>query len=815
MRRIPELLAPVGGWEQLKAAVENGADAVYLGGSQFNARMNAGNFDKKQLMEAVAYAHLRGVKVHVTMNTLITDDELPQALEQAFDAYEAGADALIVQNLGLAWMIRQALPEMELHLSTQGTVYNAAGVIEAEKMGFSRVVLAREVSLDQMREITKKTDLDLEVFVHGALCMCYSGQCHLSRVIGGRSGNRGVCAQPCRLPYQIVRQDKSGQETVCSSGTLLSPKDLCAVDCLGMLADLGIASLKIEGRMKSPEYVALATSVYRKYLDEYLENETYKITGEDRFRLNQVFNRGGFSMGYLLGNPGDSLMSGELSKHQGTFLGVVTEKNESKKQIDIFLANDLSLGDGIEVRSTVQRKQKLPGNVVTYLRKEGYSGNCEGKEGETVTVGSIEGACNIGDQVYKITDKKLMAELRATYEGKSGMAEKQLKKRAVRVEFAAKLKQPIRAAFWDLTSDFRVTIETEENCEAALYKALDEETVKRQLDKTGNTLFKISHWNIDLEEGLSIPVSTLNKLRRDGLAELSRLISSPGRSPFSADEKGFRTEQAFSGLKEKSDRAHETKVSVYLHKADLAAVSAAASACMKLPDGGEGEVSRLYVPYALVLNHDEKEIRKAAGQRMEVIPYLPLITIGQHDALIEKNFTKILSAVQGTGIAVGNLGWVRRFAEAGVKVYGDYGLNVYNSADFVRAKELGLSGAVLSHEFDGILPSIHTGGLELEVAVSGPVPLMVSAHCPIGDLREKFENTVENCSLCQKGRYFLKDRKMEKYEILSDTTDCSSKILFGKNENDGRKYRWARKNNADFLRIYGNDKSIFSGNTLP
>lgn len=306
-----ELLAPAGGVEQFIAAVENGADAIYLGGRSFNARMKAGNFDDAMLVKAVDFAHKRGVDVHVAMNILLRDDELRDALEYVTFLYETGVDALIVQDLGLASLIYKNLPDFPLHLSTQGTVHSLDGVKAAERMGFRRVVLSRELSCEETKFICANTETEIETFVHGAICICYSGQCQLSRAFGGRSGNRGECAQPCRLKYNSFDEDVRLME---KGSHALSPKDLSLIDHLGKLVEAGVASLKIEGRMKSPEYVGVVVGIYRKYLDEYYRNGYYEVSAGDRNALEQIFNRGGFTDQYFKGNSDDRLMSKNIPK---------------------------------------------------------------------------------------------------------------------------------------------------------------------------------------------------------------------------------------------------------------------------------------------------------------------------------------------------------------------------------------------------------------------------------------------------------------------------------------------------------------------
>ena len=292
-----ELLSPVGDFECLKAAVQNGADAVYFGAGSFNARAFATNFDDEALENAITYAKLRGVKTNLTLNTLIKNDEMESAINLAKKAYELGINAIIVQDLGLARYLIKNFPDLAIHGSTQMSVHSLEGVLALQKMGFSRVVLSRELSLEEIEYICKNSDIEIEVFVHGALCISYSGQCLFSSMVGGRSGNRGKCAQPCRLPYELLENDKT-----IDKGYLLSPRDLCGLDYLPQLVNSGVSCLKIEGRMKTPEYVATVTRIYRKYLDLALSRQNVEISEQDKKDLLRVFNRGGFSSGHLIGN---------------------------------------------------------------------------------------------------------------------------------------------------------------------------------------------------------------------------------------------------------------------------------------------------------------------------------------------------------------------------------------------------------------------------------------------------------------------------------------------------------------------------------
>ena len=497
-KRKVELLAPAGGMNQLLAAVENGADAVYLGSRLFNARMNATNFTMEEMKEGIEYAHLRNVKVYITMNILIKDDELEEAVQHAAELYHMGIDGIILQDIGLADALRKTLPDLPLHFSTQGTIYNASGIRTAIKLGFKRVVLARELSLDEIRAIAKEQLCELEVFVHGALCMCYSGQCHLSRAIGGRSANRGECAQPCRLPYQ----DETGNE-----GYHLSPKDLCAIDQLGALMEAGVSSFKIEGRMKSAEYVATVTRIYRKYLDLALRGKTYTVDAKDKEDLLQAFNRGGFTQGYLLGQPGQKLLSGRIPKHQGVLVGKVLARPKVKDMVDISYTAELSLGDGIEIHG-----REINSNILTYIKRGAK---------QRARIGDFRGEIKAGDLVYRTSSKILLEQAKGSYLPE---ARKEWRTIPVTMKFFAAPDQYPTLEIWE--GEHHVTVTGKALCETALNRSLDQETISRQLSKTGGTPFLPTKIDIELGEDTSMPLSALNQMRREATDQLAKLKAS-------------------------------------------------------------------------------------------------------------------------------------------------------------------------------------------------------------------------------------------------------------------------------------------------
>lgn len=347
-KKRAELLAPAGSFASLKAAVAAGADAVYMGGARFGARAYAQNADQDEMIAAIEYAHLHGCRLYMTVNTLFKENELGELYEYLLPYYKAGLDGVIVQDLGALSFIREHFPGIELHASTQMTITSVYGAKELKRLGCCRVVPAREVSLEEIRRIYDETGMDIETFVHGALCYCYSGQCLMSSLIGGRSGNRGRCAQPCRLPYRVYEQENGTAVNKEDQKCVLSMKDLCTLDILPQILEEGVFSLKIEGRMKSPRYTAGVVRIYRKYLDRYLEygSEGYYVEPEDKKELLDLFDRGGFTSGYY-------------TRHNGRDMIALKEKPE-------FRETNKGLFDFLD-REYVETEKKEPVEGYAYL----------------------------------------------------------------------------------------------------------------------------------------------------------------------------------------------------------------------------------------------------------------------------------------------------------------------------------------------------------------------------------------------------------------------------------------------------------------
>lgn len=485
-----EILAPAGSYESFHAAIVAGADAVYAGGPKFGARAFAENFTEAQLLNAIDYAHLHQRKFYLTVNTLLKDYEIEQLPEYLEPLYQRGLDAVIVQDMGVLNVVRQYFPDMDIHASTQMTVTGVNGAQFLKENGAVRVVPAREISLEEVRNIKSVTGMEMECFVHGALCYCYSGQCLLSSLIGGRSGNRGQCAQPCRLPYTV-----DGEK-----GYLLSLKDICTLDIIPDLIEAGIDSFKIEGRMKRPEYVAGVTSIYRKYVDLYLKNpqKPYLVDDKDKEMLMDLFNRGGFHTGYYKQKNGRNMITIQKPNHIGVKVGDVL--SQKGREVQMRALTDIAAGDLIEFKNEAQR----------------YTTGKSCKQGEVITILAPKGMrLPAGEVLYRVQSPKLLNDLKTTYsEGK--VIEKLYGYISMEAGKAAKLVV--------CKDEYSVEVESEQQVEAASSRPLDEERIKKQLRKTGNTEFAFDMLDVELHGEVFLPMQQLNEMRRKALEELEKKI---------------------------------------------------------------------------------------------------------------------------------------------------------------------------------------------------------------------------------------------------------------------------------------------------
>ncbi len=696
-RPLPELLAPAGSPEALEAAIAAGADAVYLGGSRFNARLNAHNFDPAELREAVTHAHRMGSRVYLTLNTLVWDRELTDALEAAYEAAIAGVDALIIADVGAAALIRRALPELPLHASTQLSGHNAAvGQVLAD-FGFSRFVIARETSLSDLASAVAGNPLEVEVFIHGALCVSHSGQCLFSSVVGGRSGNRGECAQPCRLPYtcegcggMATNPDpRKGQNRPASMSRIpnrrtdrpspdpdsdnypLSLKDLSLAGHVPALIEAGVSSLKIEGRMKSPGYVSGVTAIWRRLLDE-----NRAATPEEMAALGDLFSRGGFTDGYQVGKITRSMM------------GVRTDSDKERTAA----AEKAALG--------VRHTPHLPLSM-TFTARAG--------EPMTLTAAAPLFRCDSPGALTSVTVK----------------------------------------------GDIPTAAET---------APTTPEAVEKQLSRTGGTPYRAEIVTVEASEGLLLPLSRLNALRREALDALdtARMAAMPapaaGYSPLSPDS---LTDGLLSPAKKEALIPAEPVSTARFHTPEQ--ITAAAADSFRI----------LYLP--LGKSHPDLV---PADKRGVLMP--PVIFDGEADEVKDSLTAALQSGIRH--ILVGNIGHLplvrNTVADCGlsgaVTLHGDLRLNAANTPAAAHLLSLGLTDVILSPELtiprmrDISLSLARHGHAAAGAVVYGRLPLMLLEKCAIREIYRSMKPDAVCREVCKQNAALLKDRMGKAFPVLRE-----------------------------------------------
>ncbi len=749
-----ELLAPAGTGEALTAAVENGADAVYLSGSRFGARAFAGNFDREELREAIRFAHLRNVAIHVTVNTIVADEEMDELAEYLRFLYEAGADAVLVQDLGVARLARAVTPDLPLHASTQMTVHNLAGALEMERLGFTRIVLSRELSLTEIREICAACRSEIEIFAHGALCVCYSGQCLMSSMIGGRSGNRGRCAQPCRLPYTLV--DSEGKDLLGDEAGqfLLSPRDLNTLDLLPELIDAGVASLKIEGRMKRPEYVAVVTDVYRRAIDacQYKGNDQ---GGGDRQRLAQIFNRD-FTTAYLNGNPGREMMSDRRPNNRGLLVGRVVNYDGASQMAEVKLTEDIHSGDQIDfwvksggrVTVTVGDMTDGKGQPVTY-----------GPAGQTVRF-PVTKSVHPHDRLFRVYDAVLMATAQATF--KSGAP---LRRIPAEAQFIAACGQP---AVLKLTAEGRsVEVRSSEPGQTAQKHPLTEETVRKQLERMGTTVYRLQEIYVDLDGEVMVPISVLNDLRRKAVAALDEARLQDRERPALPPAREW---------KDASKRIMTGKAQF------IVAVDSLEKAAAALEAGADGLLfgGDTY-DHRILSASDYQAACEMARKKGRIIHFnTPRIVRAPYwEALC--HLIRAWGDIAPDGVNVHNIATLALARTSlDMPIQSDYSLITFNTLTASALKDLGVSRITVSPEVNlrQLEKLAEKCPLPMEAIVYGRLELMVSAYCVLGSFLGGAGK--QSCSMpCRKGRYFLKDRKDALFPIVTDGA-CQMHVLNAK-----------------------------------
>ena len=740
----PELLSPVGNWDSLYAAVQNGCDAIYIGGKKFNARNRANNFSISELKDVIDYAHIRGVKVYITANILYKEEEVNQVLGFIKKVYNYGADAIIVQDLGIAKLITDFFPDIELHASTQLSIHNLAGAKMLEKLGFSRVILARELSLEKIKYINDNTSLKVETFVHGALCISYSGQCLMSSLIGGRSGNRGRCAQPCRMPYTLIDRD-TGEiiDDKFSKQHLLSPKDINTLELIPELIKAGIASFKIEGRLKRPEYTALVTKTYRKYIEQYFHNrENYSVKQQDQQKLTQLFNRNGFIPSYYQGKEDLDLISYQRPKNWGIKVGKVSGYDQNTKKCYIEVEEKINPGDGIEIWT---KQGENIGLTISELRYKN----------DQLAIINLDRKVKEGALVYRTSDKQLLDSLAQSYQNPDT-----LKKIEVFGTITAKIDQELKLDLWDQDGYF-ITAQLDSKPEVAKNHPLTAEDLEEQISKLGSSPYSLEKLNFDIDSKLFIPISKLNQLRRKAVSKLNQ-ARKKGETP-----QNRRDQFSAKNLRLKNtaqDNNNDPNLTITINDQNHL------ETVLKLG------VDRVYCSIKN-LNLTKLNLLLNNKQNTEIFIKLPRIEDEKEMENLELTIEK-LEATNIDGYLISQLGTINLVDRTDKSLVADFPLNTFNHHSIKLWEKMGIKTVTLSPELS--LKEMKKLTMmkkpTTEIIVYGYLPMMISEYCPIGAVERKFDFSQSCEAKCSQRNYGLLDRKEMVEPIETDSDSCRSII---------------------------------------
>lgn len=778
MKRKPELLAPAGSWEAMVAAIQNGADAIYMGGAKFNARRQASNFDNEVLRKAVEYAHLYGVRVYITLNTLIKEKEWEELKAFIPVLEEYRVDGVIVQDIGVAGYIAQNHPKLFLHASTQMTIHQLEGVQLLEEMGFDRVIFARELSLKELKFISDNTDMELETFVHGALCVSYSGQCLMSSMLGGRSGNRGMCAQPCRLAYTLNKDKDPNAQQIYH----LSTKDISTIDFLDEILAVGVSSFKLEGRMKRPEYVAVVTREYRKALDSILETGKFQDSKASKKELEQIFNRGGFSKGYYYGTDHSNLTASEKPNHWGTYLGTIAKVDRG--MVWISLEEDLEIGDGIEFWSQNQgsTNRENKGQAVNNILFKGKQVDL-GIKGQLVGISSSIRP-ESGTKVYRTSKASQLRIAKESFQNPYGRTI------PISANVTTKIDGNPILVFRD-TQGLEGKAVGEQAVQKAMKRALDKQTLWEQLGRLGDTAFELQTLEWDGDDNVFLPVSVLNQLRRDATEDLMRnrieyydnkaskevkkatwqnrtinsikmseLVQSSTLDKITQPE--HLTQSTLYSIQNTKSHSHP-QLNAYVDKLDVD---------LSLLDGLDIlSFAPSSFSFKLELLQDRVKTIQQSGIPVRLV--LPTIT-RMDDMTLLRNLPDAFWSMFDD-YQIGNIGQVKLLQEKGIhECFGSHTLNVTNAFTMDQLSALGLKGVTLSLELTlaEIRDIMKKASMPWEVLVYGRLVLMNLEYCP----QSQGKNNCSNCKFM--GEHSLTDRKGYTFPVRKKRISrCYSELL--------------------------------------
>ena len=741
----PEIMSPAGYWPQLNAAIEAGADAVYFGLKHFSARAKVG-FTLTELPEVMRTLHSRGVKGYVTFNTLIFDHELREAVKTIEQIASAGADSLIVQDVGMAQLAHQIAPDVNIHGSTQMSITSAEGVALAQRFGVNRVVLARELSLSEMRDIREQTECELEIFVHGALCVSYSGQCFSSEAWGGRSANRGKCAQACRLPYELMVDDQL--KPLGDARYLLSPGDLYALHQVPEIMEIGISTLKIEGRYKDENYVALTTSAYRRAVDAAWEQRPSPVTRQEEIDIEQVYSRG-LGPFFISGTNHQTVVAGRSPRHQGVLCGRVTQVYKDRVVVeptDIQSAAPLKAGDGIVFDAADWRSPEIDeeGGFLYEVKPLGkhlelYFGN------RVIDFGRIR----LGDWVWRSHDVNV---------DKAGKpfthANTPLHKQPVTVHVIAKEGQPL-ALTWELSkkSDIKVTVTSDDSLSRANSRSITVDDLQTQLARLGNTAYRLEGLTAEIEGDPFIPNSLLNRLRQDAVEQLIRQQT---QTPEIVTNNPISTlDKALSGIVRQSDTAVSPSIQLHL--------------LVRTPEQLEAALE--VKPTSITLDYLELYGLRPAVEKIKSAGIMPRVASPRILKPQEQRVVNFLLRLD-CQIVVRSGGLLEALqGRHQHPLIGDFSLNVANQISADTYFKLGVDKITPTHDLnaDQICKLAEAiGGERFEVIAYHHLPVFHTEHCVFCRFLSKGTSHLDCGHPCETHKVALRDEKGRSHPVMAD-----------------------------------------------
>jgi len=725
----PELLAPAGGWDCLKAAVANGADAVFFGLPSFNARLRADNFTEEELPEVTAFCHRHGVKAYVTLNTLVFTGELDDAAEYLRLLNRSGVDALIVQDIGLVRLASGIVPELPIHASTQMTLTSPQGVEVAKGLGITRSVLARELSLRELERFDTER-MPLEVFVHGALCVAYSGQCLTSESLGQRSANRGECAQACRMPYELVVDGVL--RDLGDRRYLLSPQDLAAVNDIPKLIACGVTSFKIEGRLKSPEYVAAVCQVYRKAIDAAVAGKAAEMSSEDRYQLEMTFSRGLYS-GWMHGVNHQELVHARFGKKRGPFVGRINDVGAE------FVAFDteapLKLGDGIVFDTGADTDQEQGGRIYEIRGNRYYlrHGHLDPRR------------LKVGDRVWKTDDPELAKRLRQSYGGRIEARHRT----PFDVTLSGRQGEPLVMVSGDLRVASLMPLEAARNA------PLTEEKLRTQLEKTAESGLELRSLTLELAADVILPISEINRMRRELLEKL--IIASERKRP----EVWTNWRTLF-----KSSLPPTPELKAPAEELPPHSLKVLCRSMEQLGAALDAGITELYADF-----EDLRRYKEAVALVREHGSAQILLATPRIQKATEEGFFKLIENAGPNGVLIRNLGAISYFAESKLTAVGDFSLNVSNPLTAQFFINGGLDRVTISYDLNvrQVLDLLQSAPPEwFEITLHQHMPMFHMEHCVFAAFLSEGKDHTDCGRPCEAHRVHLRDRVGMKHPLRAD-----------------------------------------------